>query len=422
VVRDVPPELAEAPAAPVPGTAAVEYLDAALRPAWARVDLDALAANARTLARRVAPARLGAVVKADAYGAGAVRVSLALEREGAALLCVALVEEGVELRRAGVRAPILVLGTVQAAQLPVLRRHALLPAVSSLSQLALWRDFAAGGLAPQPVHLELDTGMSRLGIPVEEAAEALAMVRQSPQLALAGVMSHFGDADDPASPRNREQEERFAAVLVLLAPDERESAMVHLANSPAGLHRPASRFDLVRFGLSLHGVDPGGAKAGGDAGAALRRVMSVATRVVQLRRVPAGRAAGYSSRWVAGRDSLLATLPLGYADGYAWSNLGRARALVAGRRVPVVGAISMDLTILDLTDLAAAGVEVADGDEVVLLGRQGGEEIAVEELAAAGGTIAHEVLTRLGQRLPRVYLSGGEPESVASRFLPGGRR
>lgn len=419
-MHDVPPELAEAPAAPVPGTAAVEYLDAALRPAWARVDLDALAANARTLARRVAPARLGAVVKADAYGAGAVRVSLALEREGAALLCVALVEEGVELRRAGVRAPVLVLGTVQPAQLPVLRRHALLPAVSSLSQLALWRDFAAGGLAPQPVHLEFDTGMSRLGIPVEEAAEVLATVRQAPQLALAGVMSHFGDADDPASPRNREQEERFAAVLALLTPAERESAMVHLANSPAGLHRPASRFDLVRFGLSLHGVDPGGATGGGDA--ALRRVMSVATRVVQLRRVPAGRAAGYSSRWVAGRDSLLATLPLGYADGFAWTNLGRARALVAGRRVPVVGAISMDLTILDLTDLAAAGVEVVEGDEVVLLGRQGSEEIAVEELAAAGGTIAHEVLTRFGQRLPRVYLSAGEPESVASRFLPGVRR
>lgn len=429
------------PPAPVPGTAAVGYLDAVLRPAWARVDLDALAANARLLARRIAPARLGAVVKADAYGHGAVRVALALERAGAELLCVALVEEGVELRRAGVRAPILVFGVAQAEQLPVFRRHRLLPAISSLSQLALWREFSAGGdyaasgdfaagmPAPQPIHLEIDTGMSRLGVPVEEAAAALDVVRRAPQLELAGLMSHFGDADDAASPRNREQEERFAAVLALLDPAERESVTIHLANSAAGLHRPASRFDLVRFGLSLHGLEPGGA-ADGDAGAdgsetngaALTPVMSVAARVAQVRRVPAGRAAGYASRWVAERDSVLATVPVGYADGYAWTLHGRAEALVAGRRVPVAGAISMDLTILDVTDLAAAGTEVAEGDEVVLLGRQGDDEVTAEELARAGGTIAHEVLTRFGQRLPRLYLAGGEVESVASRFLPGARR
>jgi alanine racemase len=423
-----PPAL---PPAAVPGTAAAGYFDAVLRPAWARVDLDALAANARLLARRIAPARLAAVVKADAYGHGAVRVALALEREGAELLCVALVEEGVELRRAGVRAPILVFGTAQEAQLPVFRRHGLVPVASSLAQLALWREFAASGHEPQPIHLEVDTGMSRLGVPVEEAAAALDLVRRSPQLALAGLMSHFGDADLAASPRNREQEERFAAVLALLDDAERESATIHLANSAAGLHRPATRFDLVRFGLSLHGIDPGGGAEEGSAangsgadGAReeLTPVMSVATRVAEVRRVPAGRAAGYASRWVAERDSVLATVPVGYADGYAWSLHARGEALVAGRRVPVAGAISMDLTILDVTDVAAAGVAVAEGDEVVLLGRQGDEEVSAEELGRAAGTIAHEVLTRFGQRLPRVYVAGGEVESVASRFLPGARR
>jgi alanine racemase len=339
-----PPAL---PPAAVPGTAAAGYLDAVLRPAWARVDLDALAANARLLARRIAPARLGAVVKADAYGHGAVRVALALEREGAELLCVALVEEGVELRRAGVRAPILVFGTAQEAQLPVFRRHRLVPGVSSLAQLALWREFSArgnyaasgnyaaaggdsgfGAAEPQPIHLEVDTGMSRLGVPVEEAAAALDLVRRSPQLALAGLMSHFGDADLAASPRNREQEERFAAVLALLDDAERQSVTIHLANSAAGLHRPATRFDLVRFGLSLHGLDPGGGADGSGAngsgangngangaGERLTPVMSVATRVAQVRRVPAGRAAGYASRWVAERDSVLATVPVGYARG-----------------------------------------------------------------------------------------------------------
>lgn len=421
-----PPAPTEAPPAPIPGTAVVEYLDAALRPAWARVDLDALAANVRLLARRIAPARLGAVVKADAYGHGAVRVSLALEREGAALLAVALVEEGVELRRGGVRAPILVLGTAQPAQLQVFRRHRLLPVISSLSQLALWREWPAGNLRPQPIHLEIDTGMSRLGVPPEEAAEAIETVRRASGLELSGLMSHFGDADDAASARNHEQEERFAAVLALLSPEERETVTLHLANSAAGLHRPASRFDLVRFGLSLHGLDPGGGAAGDGGGArgdsGLVPTMTVATRVIQVRRVPAGRAAGYSSRWVAERDSVLATVPVGYADGYAWPLHAGAEALVAGRRVPLAGAISMDLTILDVTALVAAGVEVAEGDEVVLLGRQGGEEVTAWELAERGGTIAHEVLTRFGQRLPRVYVAGGETESVASRFLPGGRR
>ncbi|HEX2164462.1 MAG TPA: alanine racemase [Thermoanaerobaculia bacterium] len=390
-----------------------------LRPAWVRVDLDALAANVRALARRIAPARLAAVVKADAYGHGAVRVSLALEREGAALLAVALVEEGVELRRAGVEAPVLVLGPARPEQLPVFRRHRLLPAVTSMSQLAMWREHAAAAGEPQPIHLEIDTGMSRLGVPPEEAAEALAAVRAAPQLRLAGLMSHYGDADRAESPRNAEQEERFAAVVALLDDEERGRVTVHLANSAAGLHRPASRFDLVRFGLSLHGLDQGGAAEGnGAADPGLLRVMSVVSRIAQLRRVPAGRAAGYGSRWIARRDSVLATVPVGYADGYGWSLWRDAEALVGGRRVPLAGAISMDLTILDVTDLPA----VAEGDEVVLLGRQGDEEVTAEELAAAGGTIAHEVLTRFGQRLPRVYLRDGEIESVASRFVPGGRR
>jgi alanine racemase len=396
----------------VPGTAAVGYLDAALRPAWVRVDLDALAANARRLGERLAPARLGAVVKADAYGHGAVRVSLALERAGVALLCVALVEEGVELRRAGVAAPVLVMGPVHPAQVPVLRRHRLTPAVGSLSQLDLWREAALAGPEPQPVHLEVDTGMTRLGITPEEVPAALDLVRRSPQLALAGVMSHFGDADRLDSPRNLEQEERFAEVLGLLTAAERGSVLVHMANSAAGLHRPAARFDLVRCGLALWGIDPAGVVG------ELTPIASVASQVARLQEVPAGRAVGYGSRWRAPAPSRLATVPVGYADGYPWSLVGRGEALVGGRRVPVVGAVSMDLTVLDVTALPA----VAEGDEVVLLGRQGGEEVTAVELAERAGTIPYEILTRLGQRLPRCFLADGATESVASRLLPGGRR
>jgi alanine racemase len=412
MASNLPPASSEDPAAAPARNAAVDYLDATLRPAWVRVDLDALEANYRHLAARVAPARMGAVVKADAYGHGAVRVARALEGLGVSLLCVALVEEGVELRRAGIEAPLLVMGTAQPAQLPVLRRYRLTPAVSSLAQLALWRDFAAGGAAPQPIHLEVDTGMSRLGIAPGEVAAALDLVRHTPLLELAGFMSHFGDADLPDSPRNPEQEAAFDAALALLGAEERRRAVVHLANSAAGLHRPGARFDLVRFGLALWGLDP--ANGVGE----LRPVAALATRVTQLREVPAGRAAGYGARWRAARPSRLATVPVGYADGYPWALLGRAEALLRGRRVPVAGAVSMDLTVLDVTDVPDA----AEGDEVVLLGRQGEEEVTAVELAGWAGTISYEVLTRASQRLPRCYLRGGAPESVVSRFLSGSRR
>ena len=390
-------------------------LDRALRPAWARVDLDALEANADLLARAVAPARWAAVVKADAYGHGAAAVGRALAARGASLLAVALVEEGAELRRAGIETPVLVLGTVEAAQLAEVRRYRLTPTLSTPEEIALWREATAGEAAPVAVHFQADTGMSRLGVPPEEVAEALAAVRAAPGLELAGFMSHLGDAEDAESPRNPEQERRFAALLELLTPEERGRVAVHLANSAAGLHRPADRRDLVRFGLALYGYDPAGRESGGALG--LRPAMSVAARVAQVREVPAGRAAGYGSRWIARRPSRLATVPVGYADGYPWRLTNRAEALAGGRRVPVAGAVSMDLTILDVTELGAGEVRV--GSEVALLGRQGGESIDAWELAEKADTIPYEILTVFGLRLPRVHLRGGQIESAASRLLGG---
>ncbi|HEX2252484.1 MAG TPA: alanine racemase [Thermoanaerobaculia bacterium] len=406
------------------------YLDSVLRPAWLRVDLDALERNVRRLAAAVAPARVAVVVKADAYGHGAVEVGRVFEAEGAELAAVALLEEGVELRRSGLRMPILVLGTLEPGQLPVCRRHVLTPALSSLEQLALWRDFTAGSLgAPQPVHLKVDTGMSRLGVAPEEVPRALEMLRAAPELQLAGLMSHFGDADLPESPRNDEQTAAFDAVLPLLTEAERGTVTVHFANSAAGLHRPPSRFDMVRFGLALYGLDPLAGHPGPGAPEpvdGLEPVASVAARISQVRSVPAGRAAGYGSRWVAERPSRLAVVPVGYADGYPWSLTHRGEALLRGRRVAMAGAVSMDLTIFDVTDLEAAApgrgaVPVAAEEEVVLLGRQEGEEITALELAERAGTIPWEILTRLGERLPRCYLRGGRVVAVASRFL-GARR
>ncbi|MGH9361900.1 MAG: alanine racemase, partial [Thermoanaerobaculia bacterium] len=231
--------------------APAEELAAALRPAWVDVDLDALDANLRHL-RRAVGTRIAAVVKADAYGHGAVGVGRALAAAGVDFLAVALFEEGAELRRAGVETPVLVLGAPRAAQLPLYRRYRLTPTVGSLAELALWRDASAGLAEPQPLHLKVDTGMGRLGVALDEVGEALDLLRGTPSLRLAGLLSHLAEADLPESPRNPQQEERFAAVLALLTPAERAGALVHLANSAAALHRPASRYDLVRIGLALY--------------------------------------------------------------------------------------------------------------------------------------------------------------------------
>jgi alanine racemase len=367
------------------------------------VDLDALSRNYRRLAERVAPSDCGVVVKADAYGHGVRRVVLALERECARLAAVARVEEGVQLRRAGAELPILVLGFVEPPQVPLFALHRLMPSVYSGQQLALWSGALAGEGPPQPVHLKVDTGMSRLGFSLDELAAALDAVRRHPRLELAGLFSHFGDAELEESERNPAQEARFAAALEMLTGGERETILVHFANSAAGLHRPASRFALVRFGIALYGVDPAGKLE-------LEPVMSLRAPVCQVREVPPGRAAGYGSRWVAARPSRLAVVAVGYGDGYPWRLTNRAEVLVRGRRARVAGAVSMDLTLVDVTDL-----EAEPGDEVVLLGRQGGATISAVELAGHAGTIPWEVTCGLGLRLPRRYFQGGELVGVSTR-------
>jgi len=394
----------------------VEDLAGALRPAWVDVDLAALEHNLARIRERLAGsgARVMAVVKADAYGHGAVGVSRALEAAGVDWLGVALLEEGAEIRRAGVEVPILVLGTARPAKIALYARYGLTPTISSVSELALWRNWTAGQTTVQPIHLKVDTGMGRLGVPVAKVPQALELLRTHPGLELAGLLSHFGDADDLESPRNPAQEARFSEVLGLLTPEERERTLIHMANSAAALHRPASRYGLVRLGIALYGLDPAerpDRPLAPEARTDLRPVMSVRARIVQIRGLPAGTAVSYGGRTVTRRRSVIAVVPVGYADGYAWRLTGKAEALVRGRRVPVAGSVTMDMTLLDVTD---AGAEL--GDEVVLLGRQGDEEITATELAAHAGTISWEILCHLGLRLPRRYVREGRVEELMSRF------
>ncbi len=404
---EVPPDAEGAPG--------VDDLQAALRPAWVDVDLAALEHNLAKIRERLAgspaPPKIMAVVKADAYGHGAVGVSRALEAAGVDWLGVALLEEGAEIRHAGVQLPVLVLGTARPEKIALYARYRLTPTLSSLAELLRWQDWTAGQSEPQPVHLKVDTGMSRLGVAMDEVPRALAILRGSPGLRLAGLLSHFGDADDLGSPRNPAQAERFAAVLALLEPGERDGVLIHMANSAAALHRPESRFALVRIGISIYGLDPVDETADLQPRMGLQPVMAVRARIVQLREVPAGTPLSYGGRTVTRRRSRVAVVPVGYADGYAWRLTGKAEALVRGRRVPVAGSVTMDMTLLDVTE---AGAEL--GDEVVLLGRQGTEEITAAELAAHAGTISWEILCHLGLRLPRRYVREGRVEELMSRF------
>jgi alanine racemase len=323
-----------------------------------------------------------------------------------------MVEEGAELRRAGVEAPILHLGPVRREQIPLVPRYRLTPAVSSMDQLDAWLAWCASSGRAQDLHLKVDTGMRRLGIDLDAVPAALLRIRAQPLLRLTGVLSHLADGDDLDSMRNEAQEERLESVVEQLTPEERERAWVHLANSAGALHWPATRHGLVRSGLALYGLDPVGSASGGQVEEELRPVLSIPARVVLLRDVPRGGRVGYNGRWTALRQSRIGVLQLGYADGYPWKLANRGEALVDGKRVPVVGAVSMDMITVDLTD-TDAGL----GSEVVLLGRQGDEEISAWDIAGRAETIPSEILTRFGLRLARHYRQGGAVVETTSRHL-----
>jgi alanine racemase len=392
----------------------------ALRGAWVDVDLDRAEANFRRLARRMVstegrPARICAVLKADAFGHGAPMMALTLEEAGADWIAVALLEEGLELRRAGVELPILCLGPAQPDQLPLFARHRITPAVSSLWEMDLWAAFAHAHATPGhpfDVHVLVDTGMKRLGLNPDQVDEALRRLRHAPELRLGGWFSHFADADDLASARNQEQRRAYQAALERLTPEERDGAILHLANSAGALHQPDARHRMVRLGLALYGLDP----AGEDDG--LQPVMSVRARLIHVRPVAAGDRMGYGGRYTAPEAGRTGVLPVGYADGYSWHLSNRAEVLIRGRRAPVAGAVSMDLTIVDVSRLPG---DLAVGEEAVLMGEQAGPlgegRVSARELASLGGSMVYEVLCRFGQRLPRRYLRDGRPVAVDSRWV-----
>lgn len=364
------------------------------RPTVAEVDLAAVRANFEECRRRAEGRTVFAVVKADAYGHGAVRVARALAAAGCERLAVLSLEEGLALREVGVELPILLLGGVHGAARRAVEAR-LTPVVHDRSQLHSLAAAAEAGGARLPVHVEVDTGMRRMGVPPEEAEDLLADVAGAEHLELEGVYTHFarGDEDDLAP--TLEQLAIFRRILAGARTRGAAPRWVHCANS-AGLMAGKALFEAlpeanaVRPGLALYGVSPGPRPVSG-----LRPAMTLRTRVVQVRALEPGDTVGYSALFRAEEPTRLATLALGYADGWPVSASNRGQALIAGRRHPMVGRVSMDFVGVDVGD-----APVAVGDEAVIFGAG----LPVEEAAAAAGTIPYEMLVRVSSRVPRVYV------------------
>lgn len=371
------------------------------RPAWMEIDIAALQHN-YALMRKLAGVPVMAVVKADAYGHGAVPVALALAEAGATRFAVATAEELAELRSAGIACPILVLGFVAKRDYPQLLYDDGLTAVYSMEQAEVLSHEASRSCCVANIHIKIDSGMSRIGFPcTEEAAEEIAQISRMPSIRICGVFSHFACADELDCAYNEQQLRAFQQMVALCQSKGVEFPLVHMGNSAAILQLPQARFDMMRAGIALYGAYPDAAMASMNLG--LKPVMSVKARIVRIQSIAPGIGVSYGCTWVAKEPSVIATLPLGYADGVPrlLSNCGHV--LIGGKRAPIVGRVCMDQFMVDITAIAKEQ-KVEVNDEAVFLGRQGDEEIGIDEIAAHAQTVNYEILCHLGHRLPRNYI------------------
>ncbi len=330
-----------------------------------------------------------AVVKADAYGHGAAIVGPELEGAGADWFGVATLEEGVALRAAGVTKPVLILYGIQPAQAAAAAAHDLSVAVVDAAILA---PLLAASPAGMRLHVEVDSGMTRLGVRPSEVCEVFDHIRRSPKVEVEGLFSHIGNADDPYAPFADQQVRTFADVVGSVAAAGVRPPWVHLANSATTLGRSDAHWDLVRPGVCLYGVAPAAVP-----GLDLQPVMSLEARVWRLWEVPAGRHVGYDQTFTTQRPTRIAVLPFGYADGFPRALSSRGRVMVGGRLAPVIGRVCMDVTMVDVSEIDG----VAAGDTAVVFGRREGGSPTVDEVARACDTIPYEVLVRVGARVPR---------------------
>jgi alanine racemase len=393
--------------------------EATKRPVWAEIDLDAVRHNVGVLRRLAAPADLCAVVKADAYGHGAVPVSTAAVAAGATRLGVAVVEEGVELRGAGITAPVIVLSEPAPEAMPDAIANGLEPTLYTAGGIdAAERAVPSAGRAtafsPVTVHVKVDTGMHRVGADASEALELVRRVNGSRKLRLGSVWTHLAVADgttDEDREYTTEQLQRYEEVLAVVESSSVEVPLRHAANSAGAIAHPRSRYGMVRCGIALYGEAPSPELAPVIAGAGetLRPVMSLKARVTLVKELAAGERPSYGRRRALGEDSVVATVPIGYADGVprAWFEKGGS-VLIGGESRQLAGTVTMDQIVVDCGPVGR-DPKVSVGDEVVLIGCQQGSVLGASEWAERLGTISYEVLCGIGPRVPRVYLGLPDP-------------
>lgn len=365
------------------------------RPTRIDVDLGAISHNLQAIAGHVGVPVMP-IVKANAYGHGLVPVARHLERQGVGQLGVAFVEEGIALRQAGIRVPILVLGGIFGRQVAQFLEHDLEVTVSSLDKLHQVEAAAQAAGCRAVVHLKVDTGMERIGVHSESAGPLIEAAVASPWCAVKGMYSHLACSDDPQSPMTRVQLERFREACAHFERIGAPMPIRHLANSGGVLHFPETWLDMVRPGIILYGVSPG-ETARPPFG--LKPALSLVSQVVYFKVVKAGRTVSYGATWTAPHDTRMVTVPIGYGDGYSRGLSSRGEVLIRGQRHPIVGRVCMDQFMVDLGPQGSAWNE----DEVVLIGHQGGDAIRCEDVARWAGMIPYEILVGLNERIPREY-------------------
>ena len=377
------------------------------RPLWAEIDLDALTYNVASLKAQAGPAALAAVVKANAYGHGALGVAAPALEAGADRLAVICVDEGEQLRRGGVTAPILIMGHSPAGDAHRIVELRLTPTVASLEMgRALAREAEAAGVR-QPLHLKVDTGLNRYGVTPQEIVPLAEALREMPALEVEGLFTHFASADEGDKRFTLEQYTTFRSVAEKLP----WIGMRHVSNTATLLDRPEMSLDLVRPGVGIFGLYPSEYVS---RSLNLRPVLSLKSRVARLTSIASGDGVSYGRTWRANRPSVIALVMCGYGDGLPRVLSNRGSLLVRGRRVPIVGRVCMDMCMADVTDVAG----VAEGDEVVIVGRQEGDEISAAEVADLCGTISYEILCGISARVPRLYLKSGHLVAVETLTTP----
>ncbi len=367
------------------------------RPTILEINLASIAENLGALRKYIGNAKVMAIVKANAYGHGLIECAKRLEAEKVDYLGVAFVEEGIELRKAGVKTPVLVLGGVSGAQIKLFLDHDLSITASSISKLERIDGVAAGTGKKARVHLKIDTGMERIGVHYYSAEKFLERSLACKNIEVVGVYSHLATGEEQDTSFAKLQLERFLEAINFYSKRSLPTPIRHIANSGAILQLRESHLDLVRPGIALYGVAPAPHLTNTIP---LLPALSLRSRVVYFKVVKSGASVSYGRAWTASEDTRVVTIPIGYGDGYPRALSNRAEVVIGGKRRAVVGSVCMDQVLVNIGPKG----EAFNGDEVICIGEQGGERITVNDLAQWAGTVPHEILTMLNLRIPRLYV------------------